>query len=282
MDDEAEAREVAAARLRLAKERMGKSAVAANFAHVKDLTSGAIKFREEVKLPVVVKGDVAGSVEAIRSALGTLELSDDDMVCKIDLVFSGVGDVTSSDVAIAAASKAKVLAFNVAANNKAMADARASNVEVGYYSVVYDLLDELAAKVRATLNPAPPGELQGRAEVKKVFEIGKVGRIAGCLVTEGELQLQGTVRIMRGPRTSLFSGAMSTLKSGKDKVNVVAAGAECGVAFKGFFDFAEGDVIECFSSSGADEAEQGSDKEPPAAATAASGSSAAARKKKKK
>jgi len=167
-------------------------------------------------------------------------------VCKPDIVFSGVGPVTSSDVAIAAVSKGKVLAFNVQANFNAMEEARASNVEIGYYNVVYDLLDELEAKIKTTLAPPPPGTLVGRAEVKKVFKIGKVGKVAGCTVIEGMIKMESNVRIMRGKRNPVYSGKFTSVKVVKDAVQEVPEGSDCGLSFEDYQDFEEGDIIECF------------------------------------
>jgi translation initiation factor IF-2 len=199
-----------------------------------------------IKVPIILKGDVAGSVEALRSSIDKLQMSDDEATCKADIVFSGVGEVTSSDVAIAAVSKARILAFNVAASFNAMEESRATNVKIDYYNVVYDLLDEIEKVIKTTLAPPPPGTLVGRADIKKVFKLGKVGKVAGCLVTEGMMKAESQVRIMRGKRNPVYTGKFSSLKVVKDAVAEVPSGSECGISFEDFQDFEEGDVIECF------------------------------------
>lgn len=204
--------------------------------------------REVIKVPIVIKADVSGSIEALRSSIEALQLSDDEAVCKADIVYAGVGDITSSDVAIAAVSKAKIVAFKVASGYNAMEDARASNVAISYYDVVYDLLDELESKIKTTLAPPPPGKLVGTAEVLKVFKLGKAGKVAGCKVIEGTIKLESQVRVMRGKRNPIYSGTFSSLRVVKDIVNEVPTGSECGASFEDFQDFEEGDTIECFVS----------------------------------
>ena len=249
--DEAGARDVAEARQRLSRQAQGSATGAALIAQASGFAAGTFDSREVIKVPVVLKADVSGSVEAIRMSVEALESSDSEAVCKVDVVYAGVGDVTSSDISIAAAAKAKVIAFNVAAGVAAMDDARGNNVNIGYYSVVYDLLDELEATVQRTLAPPPPGELVGRAEIKKIFKIGKLGKVAGCSVTEGVLRFDSQIRILRGKRNQVFLGKFSSLKIVKDAVQEVPEGTECGVSFEEFQDFEEGDVIECFTSANA-------------------------------
>ena len=130
----------------------------------------------------------------------------------------------------------------------AMDEARATNVEIGYYNVVYDLLDEVEQTIKTSLAPPPPGTLVGRAEIKKVFKLGKVGKVAGCMVTEGLIKLESQVRVMRGKRNPVFTGKLGTLKVVKEEVQEVPSGSECGMSFDDYQDFEEGDVIECFIS----------------------------------
>ena len=167
-EDEASAKAVAEARQRISRTTAGSISNAAIKAQALGFIDGSGEMKETIKVPVVVKADVSGSVEALKTALDGLQLSDSEALCKIDIVYSGIGDITSSDVAIAAVSKAKILAFNVASNFVALEDARASNVEIGYYNVVYDLLDEMEKKVQTTLAPPPPGNLVGKAEIINV------------------------------------------------------------------------------------------------------------------
>ena len=252
---ESAARDIAEARQKLARQAVGLTSSASILALAAGFAEGNSDQREIIKIPIIVKADVSGSVEAIRSAIDQLQVSDEGATCKADIVLSGVGDVTSSDVAIAAASKAKIIAFNVAAGFNAMDEARSTNVEIGYYNVVYDLLDELELVIKTKLAPPPPGTLVGRAEIKKVFKLGKVGKVAGCMITEGVVRSDSQIRILRGRRNPVFTGTLSSLKVVKDQVSEVPVGSECGMSFTDFQDFEEGDVIECFvSGSGTEDA----------------------------
>lgn len=246
--NEADTKEVAMARMRLNKQAMGAASKSAIMTQASGFAGGTMDNREVLKVPLLVKGDVSGSVEALLASLLALEISDEETVCKIDIVYSSVGDVTSSDVAIAAAAKAKIIAFNVAAGFNAMEEARSTNVEIGYYNVVYELLEEMENKVKVTLAPPPPGKLIGRAEILKSFRVGKSGKVAGCNVLEGMIKMESKVRILRGKRNPVYTGTMSGLKVVKDTVTEVPAGSECGLGFVDFADFQEGDIVECFSS----------------------------------
>mmetsp|Transcript_15492 Transcript_15492/g.14023 ORF Transcript_15492/g.14023 Transcript_15492/m.14023 type:complete len:940 (+) Transcript_15492:57-2876(+) len=247
VEDEAAARTVAEARVRLARQTVASSSIATMMSQAATLSEGGIDNREIIKVPVVIKGDVSGSVEALKSALANLRQSDKTAICEVDIVASNIGEVTASDVAIAAVSKAKILAFNVGTKSNVMDLARGSNVEIGFYNVVYDLLDEIEKTVKETLSPPPPGQLVGKAEIKKAFKVGKVGKVAGCLVTEGLIKAGSKIRIMRGSRNPIFTGKMSSLKIVKESVSEVIEGSECGISFVDFQDFLEGDIIECFS-----------------------------------
>jgi len=232
--DEEAAREVAEARQRITRQAAGVASSSAIIAQAAGFVEGTGDRKEIIKVPIVIKGDVAGSIEALRAAIDALQVSDDDSTCKADIVYAGVGDVTSSDVAIAAVSKAKIVAFNVAAASNAMNEARASNVDIGYYNVVYDLLDELESQIKTTLAPPPPGTLVGRAEIKKIFKLGKVGKVAGCTVTEGMLKANSKIRIMRGKRNPVYTGTFTSLKVVKEAVQEVPSGSECGTSFDDF------------------------------------------------
>ena len=245
-EDEGSTREVAEARLRLARQSVGSETNTAILANAAAFTEGNTDVREIINVPIVIKSDVAGSVEALRSSIDALTLGDEEAICKADIVYAGVGDVTSSDVSIAATAKAKILAFNVAAQNIAMDEARAQNVDIGYYSVVYELLDEIEQQIQTTLAPPPPGTLVGEAVIQKVFKVGKLGKVAGCLVTDGIIKSDSKVRIMRGKRNPVYLGSLTSLKVVKDAVGEVPSGSECGMSFDDFQDFEEGDMIECF------------------------------------
>lgn len=164
---------------------------------------------------------------------------------KVKVLQSGVGDVTKSDVAIAGVSNAWVIGFNVAANFQAMEEARIRGIEIGYYSIVYECLEEMEKRMQKVLSPTPDGELVGKAEVKAIFDIGKVGKVAGCMVTEGEVVKGSNVRVLRGPRI-VHEGKLRTLKSFKEDVQTVASGNECGINFFEWEDMQEEDSIECY------------------------------------
>lgn len=232
--DENGAREVAEARQRIVRQAAGTASSSAILAQAINFAEGNAMAKEIIKVPIVIKADVAGSVEALRAAIDALQISDDESTCKADIVYAGVGDVTSSDVAVAAVSKGKIVAFNVAAASNAMNEARASNVAIGYYSVVYELLEELEKEIKTTLAPPPPGTLVGKAEIKKIFKLGKVGKVAGCTVIEGMLKANSQVRIMRGKRNPVYTGALTSLKVVKEAVTEVPTGSECGTSFEDF------------------------------------------------
>lgn len=245
--DEVAARETAESRKRISKQAIGVVSSASIIANAASLAIGNLDNRELIKIPLLIKGDVLGSVEALRTSIEKLELSDETAICKADIVYSNVGDVTSSDVSIAAASKAKIVAFNVASGYNAMEDARASNVDIGYYNVIYELLEEIKTQIEVTLAPPPPGILLGRLQIKKVFKIGKAGKVAGCEVTEGIIRTDSKVRVLRGKRNVIYTGTITSLKVVKTDVNEVPVGSECGVSLKDYSDFEDGDILECFS-----------------------------------
>lgn len=248
VDDESAARDVADARSRIAKQSQASSSISSMISQAALLSGGGLDNREILKVPLLLKGDVTGSVEALRDSLIPLQEADNSAICMVDIVSSGIGEITASDIAIAAVAKAKILAFNVAAKSSVLELARSSNVEIGFYNVVYDLLDEVAKTVKDTLSPPPPGILVGKAEIKKAFKVGKSGKVAGCLVIEGVIKSGSKIRVMRGNRNPIHTGLMSSLQFGKEKVNEVVKGSECGISIEDFQDFAEGDIIECFSS----------------------------------
>lgn len=245
-DDESSARNVAEARIRLARQATASSSMASMISQAASLSGGSFSNSEIIKVPLVVKADVSGSVEALRSSLESIKASDDTATCIVDIVQMGIGEVTASDVAIAAVSKAKILAFNVGVKTNVLELAKSSNVDIGFYTIVYDLLNEIEKQVKETISPPPPGILIGKAEVKKSFRVGKSGKVAGCAVIEGSIKANSKVRIMRGNRNAIFSGLMSSLRFGKDAIDEVVEGSECGISFGEFQDFQEGDIVECF------------------------------------
>ena len=192
-------------------------------------------------LPIVVKGDVHGSVEAIT---GNLEKLATDEVA-IQILHAGVGGINESDVTLAQASNAPIIGFNVRANAAAKKLARRDNVEIRYYSVIYDLLDDLKAALSGLLAPSLREKIVANAQVLEVFDITKVGNIAGCRMTDGLIKRSSLVRLLRDD-TVIFEGKLSTLRRFKDDVREVKEGLECGIAFENYHDIRIGDVIEAY------------------------------------
>jgi len=190
---------------------------------------------------LLVKGDVQGSVEAIVAALDKLGTEE----VRARIVHAGVGGITESDVGLAATSGAVILGFNVRANAQAREAAERDGVEIRYYNVIYDLVDEVKQAMSGLLAPTRRETFLGNAEILEVFTISKVGKVAGCRVTEGKVERGAQVRLIRD-NVVVHEGKLSTLKRFKDEVREVVAGQECGMAFEGYQDMRQGDVIECF------------------------------------
>jgi translation initiation factor IF-2 len=191
--------------------------------------------------PVVIKGDVQGSVEAIVQALeklGTEEVG-------AQILHSGVGGITESDVSLAAASQAPIIGFNVRANSQARTAAERDGIEIRYYNIIYDLVDDVKAAMSGLLSPERRETFLGNAEILEVFNITKVGKVAGCRVTEGKVERGAGVRLIRD-NVVIHEGKLSTLKRFKDEVREVPAGQECGMAFERYEDMRAGDIIECY------------------------------------
>jgi translation initiation factor IF-2 len=161
------------------------------------------------------------------------------------IVHAGVGGITESDVGLAATSGAAILGFNVRANAQAREAAERDGVEIRYYAVIYDLVDEVKQAMSGLLAPTRKETFLGNAEILEVFTISKVGKVAGCRVTEGKVERGAQVRLIRD-NVVVHEGKLSTLKRFKDEVRDVVAGQECGMAFEGYQDMRQGDVIECF------------------------------------
>jgi translation initiation factor IF-2 len=196
---------------------------------------------EKRLLPLVIKGDVQGSVEAINGALtkmGTDEVG-------VQVLQSGVGGITESDVILAQASGAAIIGFNVRANNQARDRARRDGVEIRYYNIIYNLVDDVKAALSGLLAPEMREKFLGNAEVLEVFAISKVGKVAGCRVTEGVVRRGAKVRLIRD-NVVIHEGELSTLKRFKDEAREVLAGQECGMSFANYQDLQKGDVIECY------------------------------------
>ena len=192
-------------------------------------------------LPVVVKGDAHGSVEAI---VGSLEKLATDEV-KVLVLHAGVGAINESDVTLARASNALIVGFNVRANPQARALAKRDNVEIRYYSIIYNITDDLKAGLSGLLKPMLRENTLGYAAIREVFAITKVGKVAGCMVTEGQVRRGAKVRLLRDD-VVVHEGSLSQLKRFKDNVREVKDGTECGMAFEHYQDIQVGDTIECF------------------------------------
>jgi translation initiation factor IF-2 len=194
-------------------------------------------------LPVVIKADVKGSVEAIIGALNNMATDE----VKAHVLHSGVGGINESDITLANASGGVVIGFNVRANSQARELARQDNVEIRYYSIIYDLLDDLKKTLSGMLAPTIKENLLGYAEIREVFNISKVGKIAGCMVTEGVVRRGAKVRVVRD-EIVIHEGELSQLKRFKDDAKEVKDSTECGMGFANFHDLEVGDMVECFET----------------------------------
>lgn len=241
VQEEARAREVTEFRIRQKRQKTGKAGAAARasldqlLAKLKD---GAIETSE---LPVVVKGDVQGSVEAISQALDNLSTEE----VKAMVIHGAVGGISESDILLAQSSGAPILAFNVRANKQARELAEKEGVEIRYYSVIYQLIDDIKATLSGMLAPEKRENFLGYADILEVFNITKVGKVAGCKISEGTVKRGCGVRLLRDDIV-IHTGHLKTLKRFKDEVADVSAGQECGMAFEKYEDIREGDRIECF------------------------------------
>jgi translation initiation factor IF-2 len=196
---------------------------------------------EKRLLPLVLKTDVQGSAEAIQGALA--KLGTDEVGAQI--LQAGVGGITESDVILAHASGAAVIGFNVRANNQARERAKRDGVDLRYYNIIYNVVDDVKAALSGLLTPETREKFLGNAEILEVFTISKVGKVAGCRVTEGVVRRGAKVRLIRD-NVVIHEGELSTLKRFKDEVKEVQGGQECGMAFANYQDMQKGDVIECF------------------------------------
>ncbi len=196
---------------------------------------------EKRLLPLVIKADVQGSVEAIQGALG--RLGNDEVGAQV--LQAGVGGITESDVILAHASGAAIIGFNVRANAQARERARRDGVEVRYYNIIYNVVDDVKATLSGLLAPETRERFLGNAEILEVFTISKVGKVAGCRVTEGVVRRGSRVRLIRD-HVVMHEGELSTLKRFKDEVREVQTGQECGMSFANYQDIQKGDTIECY------------------------------------
>jgi len=196
---------------------------------------------EAKEVALVIKSDVHGSTEALRDAL--TKLSNDEV--KVKVISSGVGGITESDATLAAASNAVIIGFNVRADSAARAAIKESGVDVRYYSIIYEAIDDVKSAISGMLAPEIREKIVGLAEVRDVFSSPKLGNIAGCMVMEGYVKRANPIRVLRD-NVVIYEGELESLRRFKDDVNEVRSGTECGIGVKNYNDVKVGDQIECF------------------------------------
>ena len=201
-----------------------------------DINAGEVKL-----LPIIIKADVQGSQEALAQSL--LKLSTDEV--KVQLVYSGVGGISESDVNLAIASKAVLIGFNTRADAQARKQAENNGIDIRYYNIIYDAVDELKAAMSGMLTPDKKEEIIGNAEIRQVFKVSKIGSIAGCMVTAGVVRRTARLRLLR-ENVVIFTGELDSLKRFKDDAKEVKEGFECGLNVKNYNDIEVGDILEFF------------------------------------
>ncbi|MBK1838776.1 translation initiation factor IF-2 [Azospirillum sp. YIM B02556] len=239
VESEARAREIAEFRQRKKRE----AAVAASArGSLQDMFS-RIQAGEAKELPVVIKGDVQGSIEAIASSLEKLTAENTEV--KVRVLHNSVGAINESDITLANASNAMIIGFNVRANPQARDLAKRDGVEIRYYSIIYNVIDDVKAALTGLLSPTLRERFIGYATIREVFNITKVGKVAGCMVTQGTVKRGAGVRLLRD-NVVIHEGTLKTLKRFKDEVKDVREGYECGMAFENYDNILAGDQIEAF------------------------------------
>ena len=241
VESEARAREITEYRERQKREKLAARGGGIVRTSLTDMMSN-LKATGRKELPIVVKGDVQGSVEAITAAIE--KLGTDEVVARV--IHGGVGGVTESDVTLAEASKAVIIGFNVRAFKEARDLAEQQGIEIRYYNIIYNLVDDVKAAMSGLLAPTLRETMLGNAQILEVFAISKVGNVAGCRVLDGVVQRGSHVRLIRD-NVVIHEGKLSTLKRFKDEVAVVQAGQECGMAFENYQDMRVGDIVECYN-----------------------------------
>ncbi|MBV8705376.1 MAG: translation initiation factor IF-2 [Acetobacteraceae bacterium] len=239
--DDGRAREITEFRARKLRDKAAAGHVAAR--GTLDQMLARIQAGEQKEVAVVIKADVQGSAEAIQATV--LKQGTDEV--KVRVLHAAVGQITESDIQLAKASNAVVVAFNVRATSQARDLAQRDGVDIRYYSIIYDVADDVAELVRGKIAPKARERFLGYAEVRKVFTITKTGKVAGCMVTDGLVRRGAGVRVLRD-NVVIHTGELSQLKRFKDDVREVARGYECGLSFASFHDLQEGDVVECYET----------------------------------
>ncbi len=238
VDTEAQAREIAEYRANAAKDKRAAAGAATT---LEQLMTKAKQDENLSELPILVKADVQGSAEAIVQAME--KIGNDEV--RVRVLHSGVGAITESDIGLAEASGAPVMGFNVRANASARNSANQKGVEIRYYSVIYDLVDDVKAAASGLLSAEIRENFIGYSKIKEVFKVSGIGKVAGCLVTEGVARRSAGVRLLRD-NVVIHEGTLKTLKRFKDEVPEVQSGQECGMAFENYEDIRADDVIEIF------------------------------------
>jgi translation initiation factor IF-2 len=236
VESEARARELTAfrqAQQKEAEQRARRGTLEQMFSNIQ---SGGVQ-----ELPILIKTDVHGSAEAIVGALEKLSTEE----VKVQILHSAVGGITESDITLAKASNAVIFGFNVRANPQARAASEREGIDIRYYSIIYELIDDVKALLSGLLKPEQREKFLGYAEIREVFNVTKVGKVAGCYVTDGEVQRGAKVRLLRD-NVVIHNGTLKTLRRFKDEVKEVQNGYECGMAFENYSDIQVGDQIECY------------------------------------
>jgi translation initiation factor IF-2 len=237
MADERRAREIAtyrAGKVRNTKLAQQQAAKLENM--FSDMASGEVK-----TLSIILKADVQGSQEALAASL--LKLSNEEI--KVQIVYAAVGGISESDINLAIASKAVVIGFNTRADANARKLAETNGVELRYYNIIYDAVDELKAAMSGMLTPDKKEEITGTAEIRQVLRVSRIGSIAGCMVTSGLVRRTSRVRLLRN-NVVIYTGELDSLKRFKDDVREVKENFECGLTIKNYNDINEGDTLEFF------------------------------------
>jgi translation initiation factor IF-2 len=237
MSDERRAREIATYRAgKFRNTKLAKQQAAKLENMFSDMTAGAVK-----TVPIIIKADVQGSQEALAQSL--LKLSTAEV--KVQMVYAAVGGISESDVNLAIASKALIIGFNVRADSGARKLAEGNGIDVRYYNIIYDAVDELKAAMSGMLAPEKREEVIGSAEIRTVFVASKIGTVAGCMVTSGQVTRSAHFRLLRD-NVVIYTGELESLKRVKDDVREVKEGFECGIKLKNYNDIKEGDQLEFF------------------------------------
>ncbi|MBF0584093.1 MAG: translation initiation factor IF-2, partial [Magnetococcales bacterium] len=235
--DERRAKEIAAFRMRKSKER-GHAKHAPQMDDIFD----QIQRVDLDEVRVIIKGDVRGSVEAVAESLGKITHE----AVRVNVIHVGVGGVNESDVMLAAASDALIVGFNVRADAKSRDLAKREQVDLRFYTVIYDLMDDITQALEGKLKPLVEETVVGRAKVRELFRISKVGLVAGCIMMDGVIQRKSKVRLLRD-NVVIYTGDIHALKRFKDDAKEVREGMECGICLDKFSDLKANDVIEAFT-----------------------------------